>query len=46
MIKREVTIDEITYTVRSTTTKGVDDAVRMLKRSLKKTKKEEDKDGI
>ena len=46
MIKREVTIDSITYTVRSTTVQGVEDAIRMLKKSLKKTKKENQDDGI
>jgi len=41
MIKREVTIEGITYVVRATSTKGVDDGVRMLKRSLKRSKKED-----
>jgi hypothetical protein len=46
MIKREVTISGITYTVRATTLKGVEDGIKMLKRALKQTKKTEDKDGI
>ena len=44
MRKKEVTIKGITYTVRATTEKGVEDAIRMLKRSLKP--KKEDEDGI
>lgn len=40
MIKREIKIDEITYTVRATTVNGLDEAVRMLKRTLKQTKKQ------
>lgn len=40
MIKREIKIDEITYTVRATTVNGLDEAERMLKRALKQTKKQ------
>jgi hypothetical protein len=42
MIKREVTIEGITYVVRATSEKGVDDGLRMLKRSLKRSKKEKE----
>ena len=45
MKKQTVEINGITYTVSSTTQKGVKDGIRMLKKSLKQeTKKENDKD--
>lgn len=39
MESKEVTIDGITYTVRSTTPEGLAKAIKMLKASLKRTKK-------
>ena len=42
MQKREITIKGITYTVRATTEQGVEDAIRMLKKSLKQNKEEEE----
>ena len=40
MIKRKVKIGEITYTIRATTLTGLEDAERMLKKSLKRMKKQ------
>jgi hypothetical protein len=45
MKKKEVKIDGITYTVSASTERGVKDAERMLKRSLKQIKKTKDEDG-
>lgn len=45
MIKKEVKIDGITYTVSATTNAGVKDGIRMLKKSLKQTKKDKEQDG-
>lgn len=44
MIKKEVTIKGITYQVSSSTDGGCEEAIRMLKRSLKRIKKQEDED--
>lgn len=46
MIKKQVTIKGITYTVSASTEKGVEDGIRMLKRSLKTTKKTKEDNGI
>ena len=48
MIKRKVKIGEITYTIRATTLLGLEDAERMLKKSLKRMKKQnkEEDDAI
>ena len=49
MIKRDITIDGKTYTIRSSTSMGIEHAIAALKRSvkeLKKQKKQEDNDGI
>jgi DNA-binding winged helix-turn-helix (wHTH) protein len=45
MIKREVTIKGITYTVRSTTEHGVEQGIKMLRKALR-TKKEKPENGI
>tara|TARA_R110000803_G_scaffold93909_1_gene161390 strand:+ start:72 stop:215 length:144 start_codon:yes stop_codon:yes gene_type:complete len=44
MIRQEVKIKGITYQVSSSTQQGVDDAIRMLKRSLKEVKKQDEAD--
>ena len=49
MIKRDITIDGKTYTIRSSTSMGIEHAIAALKRSvkeLKKQKKQEDNDAI
>ena len=46
MIKREVTVSGITYTVRASTLDGIEDAIKQLKKLNKKTKKTKEDDGI
>lgn len=43
MKKQEVKIDGITYRVSSSTDRGLKDAIKMLKKSLKDEKKRDDK---
>jgi hypothetical protein len=45
MKKKQITIDDITYTVSATTNAGVKDGIRMLKKSLKQNKKDKEQDG-
>ncbi len=45
MKSKEIKIDGITYKVSASTDRGIKDAERMLKRSLKQTKKTKDTDG-
>ena len=45
MIKKEVKIKGITYQVSAGTEEGVASAIRMLKRSLKEVKKQDEEDG-
>ena len=45
MKKKQITIDDITYTVSATTAAGVKDGIRMLKKSLKQNKKDKEQDG-
>jgi len=42
MIKTEVKIDGITYTVRATTEAGIKSAIRAVKKAVKQIKKDED----
>jgi hypothetical protein len=42
MIKSEVTIKGITYTVRATTEAGIKDAIRAIKRAVKQNKKQDE----
>lgn len=42
MIKQEVKIDGITYTVRATTEAGIKSAIRAVKKAVKQIKKDED----
>ena len=44
MKSKEIKIDGITYKVSASTDRGVKDAERMLKKSLKQTKKTKDTD--
>lgn len=46
MKSKEVKIQGITYTVKATTEKGVEDGIRMLKKSLKQSKKDKEDDVI
>lgn len=46
MIKKSVKINNITYTVSASTERGVEDGIKMLKKSLKQTKKTKEEDGI
>ena len=46
MIKAEIKIKGITYKVSSSTQQGIDNAIRMLKASLKEIKKQDEEDGI
>jgi hypothetical protein len=41
MIKREVTVKGITYTIRASTLEGIEDAIKQLKKLNKKTKKDD-----
>lgn len=43
MKKQEVKIDGITYRVSASTERGLKDAIKMLKKSLKDEKKRDDK---
>ena len=45
MIKKSVKISGITYTVSASTEKGVEDGIKMLKKSLKQTKKQDEDNG-
>jgi len=45
MKSKEIKIDGITYKVSASTDRGIKDAERMLKKSLKQTKKTKDTDG-
>ena len=45
MIKKEVKIKGITYQVSASTEEGAAAAIRMLKRSLKEVKKQDEEDG-
>ncbi len=42
MKTKQFKVDGITYTVRATTEKGIKDAIRMMKNSIKKNKEEKD----
>ena len=47
MIKTTIIINKIKYTIRATTQKGIEDAIRDLKKLNKKTiKKDNDADAI
>ena len=52
MTKRTVIINDITYTIRATTSNGIDEAIDMLRRSVKqlekqkKQKKQTDNDAL
>ena len=41
MIKREVTVKGITYTVRASTLEAIENAIKQLKKLNKKTKKDD-----
>jgi len=45
MKSKEIKIDGITYKVSASTDRGVKDAERMLKKSLKQTKKQDNTNG-
>ena len=45
MIKTEIKIDGITYTVRSTSEAGIKDAIRAIKKAVKQNKKQDKENG-
>ena len=45
MIKKQVVIDGITYTVSATTESGAKKGIQMLKKSLKQIKKQDENNG-
>jgi hypothetical protein len=42
MIKTDIKIDGITYTVRATTEAGIKDAIRAIKKAVKQNKKQDE----